>query len=59
MKGRSAEAIKRADEATENVAREMEKVLRIWGERQPNVAQSSVPLADRLREATRAKRSGG
>jgi hypothetical protein len=59
MQGRSAEAIERANEATVNVAKEMEKILLLWQQRHPEVAQSSAGLAERLRQATRSKRSSG
>jgi len=57
MQGKSAEAIQAANEATVNVAKEMEKILKLWQVRNPKVAESSAGLAERLRASTRAKRN--
>jgi len=57
MQGKTAEARDAATEATVNVAREMEKILRRWEQADPQVAQSSAELAERLRASTRAKRN--
>jgi hypothetical protein len=56
MQGKSADAIDFANQATANVAREMEKILEVWRRTKPDVAQSAEDLAVRLRQATRAKR---
>lgn len=57
MQGKSAEALQAATEATTNVAKEMQKILKTWEVRSPEVAQSSAALVERLRASTRAKRN--
>jgi hypothetical protein len=57
MQGKSEAAIERANEATVNVAKVMERILAVWKQQNPEVAQSSSALAERLRQATNSKRN--